>query len=793
MRSRANPSLMKKPALAALALVLAVAVAPALAAAQAAPSQPPSAAAEEIRSALVAAQLELDQLEAAQTRLRAAQDAYHAALEPALAAQAPDAHARAAQGFDLAARAAAAGRTPEFAAARAQVWTALLDGGHILVERAIADGDAAEAQIWLPLREFRRATRFARPNADATLALQALAAGNAQPAAALAAARADLLDTYQARLNAALADLAAAHARDFSARRAEAAALADGYFAILAPSFAEQCGVDLLADARQRFADLRAAAVSGQGVPAASARVDEALRGFRAAPLTEAEQARRAGQMMRYLKLVPIEYGRAIRNGEVAVDLEIREATTFRDGAQAAFDDLRGAYDARDAAKAAQAAELFAVLEEAIADASERRAVASPEDVRARSEQLTAVLAELTPTEWARQDAAADFDVVATALDQMEQAVAQGEYALAESARIEAYAVLESGPEAKIAAFAPQFKTSIEGYFWFGHAGAEGLAALIQRKASLEAVRAARASLDVELAQAQDALKGSNSPVAVATNSGIIVFREGLEAVLILAALMASFRTVANKHLRKPMWIGTALALAASVLTWLIMRGTISLFASFGEKLEAVVSIIAIGVLLLITNWFFHDVYWKGWMANFHKHKQSIIKGAAGQFAGLLILGFTSVYREGFETALFLQALTLGGGAATVAIGAVAGMALVMAVGLAIFALQAKLPIMKMLIFTGLLIGFVLLVMVGNTVHILQVVGWLPLTPIRWLDLPYWFGVWFGTYPTVEGLALQAAAAIFVIGSYILAERVHKRKVRSAAPPPPPLPATTGK
>jgi hypothetical protein len=115
----------------------------------------------------------------------------------------------------------------------------------------------------------------------------------------------------------------------------------------------------------------------------------------------------------------------------------------------------------------------------------------------------------------------------------------------------------------------------------------------------------------------------------------------------------------------------------------------------------------------------------------FDKHKQSIIKGAAGQFAGLLILGFTNVYREGFETALFLQALTLEGGAGTVLIGAAVGMALVLAVGLAIFALQAKLPIMKMLIFTGILIGFVLLVMVGNTVHIMQVVGWMPLTPIR--------------------------------------------------------------
>jgi high-affinity iron transporter len=162
-------------------------------------------------------------------------------------------------------------------------------------------------------------------------------------------------------------------------------------------------------------------------------------------------------------------------------------------------------------------------------------------------------------------------------------------------------------------------------------------------------------------------------------------------------------------------------------------------------------------------------------MANFHKQKQTIIKGAAGQFVGLLVLGFTSVYREGFETALFLQALTLEAGPAIVLAGAAAGMVLVLAIGLAIFILQAKLPIMKMLVFTGVLIGFVLLVMVGNTVHIMQVVGWLPINPIRWLQLPYWMGVWFGTYPTIEGLGLQAFAAAFVIGSYFLAERLQKR------------------
>jgi high-affinity iron transporter len=84
---------------------------------------------------------------------------------------------------------------------------------------------------------------------------------------------------------------------------------------------------------------------------------------------------------------------------------------------------------------------------------------------------------------------------------------------------------------------------------------------------------------------------------------------------------------------------------------------------------------------------------------------------------------------------------------------------------------------MKILIITGILIGTVLLQMVGSTVHVLQVVGWLPIHVILGLDIPYWLGTWFGIYPTWEGLSFQLAALIFVVGSYYLAEGLRKRRI----------------
>jgi high-affinity iron transporter len=199
-----------------------------------------------------------------------------------------------------------------------------------------------------------------------------------------------------------------------------------------------------------------------------------------------------------------------------------------------------------------------------------------------------------------------------------------------------------------------------------------------------------------------------------------------------------------------------------------------------GERLEAIVSLIAIGVLLLITNWFFHKVYWTGWMANFHARKRQLVGGVVaisiGQTIGLMTLGFTSIYREGFETVLFLQSLVLEAGASVVLQGIALGLLGTAVVGVITFALQVRLPYKKMLVVTGVMIGVVLLTMVGHTVHVMQSVGWLPITPLTGVFLPYWMGQWFGLFATLQGIGLQIAAATFVIGSYFLAERQNKSR-----------------
>jgi len=387
----------------------------------------------------------------------------------------------------------------------------------------------------------------------------------------------------------------------------------------------------------------------------------------------------------------------------------------------------------------------------------------------------------LIPEEWRKSSAQGDFDVIASMLDQMLVAIRNGEYDLAESSRLDAYAIMETGPEARLMVFAPELKLRLEELFWNGQGKSKGLAYLIKNQASYSEVKATRLQLDTYLSEAQTELTRNTAPAAIAMNAGIIVFREGLEAVVILASLLSSLKSVEERKYRKSMWLGSLLALLATMLTWLLAHEILQSLARYGEKLEAVVSILAIAILLVIMNWFFHKTYWTSWLANFHATKRRLLNEETGLFLGLTVLGFTSVYREGFEIVLFLQALVLEGGVPVVLMGVIGASVAVALVGMIVFRLQKNLPYMKILVITGILIGSVLLQMVGSTIHVLQVVGWLPIHVIQGLDLPYWLGSWFGIYSTWEGLSFQFAAMVFVIGSYYLAEGMRKHRLSSVS------------
>jgi high-affinity iron transporter len=259
-------------------------------------------------------------------------------------------------------------------------------------------------------------------------------------------------------------------------------------------------------------------------------------------------------------------------------------------------------------------------------------------------------------------------------------------------------------------------------------------------------------------------------------NSGVLVFREGLETILVLAAITASFLG-GNKAYRKPVAIGGGLALFASVATWFAAVWFIGMFGDRGLSVQAATGIPAIIVLLLVMNWFFHRVYWTGWISHHHKRRRRLLasvgeSGARSALLGLGLLGFTSVYREGFEIVVFLQGLRVTFGSAVVLEGVTLGLLFTAAVGVITFGLHRRLPYKRLLIITGAMLVVVLWVMVGEEVNEMQLAGWIGTTHISWLHIPGWAGTWFSIFPNVETFAAQAFAVTVVLGSYAGAQYV---------------------
>jgi high-affinity iron transporter len=137
----------------------------------------------------------------------------------------------------------------------------------------------------------------------------------------------------------------------------------------------------------------------------------------------------------------------------------------------------------------------------------------------------------------------------------------------------------------------------VERLFWEGDDATPGLRRLLSDRASLNEIRNSRGVLDTSLAAAQAALNAGTAPAAVVFNAATIVFREGLEAVLILASLLASM-IGANRQFKRLLAMGALVALAATALLFVLARDALLSFGRYSEQLEAIVSMVAIGVLL---------------------------------------------------------------------------------------------------------------------------------------------------------------------------------------------------
>lgn len=287
-----------------------------------------------------------------------------------------------------------------------------------------------------------------------------------------------------------------------------------------------------------------------------------------------------------------------------------------------------------------------------------------------------------------------------------------------------------------------------------------------------------------------DPTNRGTSSTAVILDIAVLVFREGLECILVLSAITASM-VGKNMHHRKAVGVGAILGAVATVVTWFIAIGIVGDLSDNLNALQvqAWTGLLAVIVLLVVMNWFFHKLYWGGWISMHNRKKKELMKGErkaeigeARVFWGMALLGFASFYREGFEVVLFLQSYNLKLGSHTVYLGALFGCFFAGIVAVLTFIAHHKLPYRKMLELTGGLLGVVLLVMVGEQAQEMQLAGWIGTTQIDWLEpyIPGWMGLWFSVFPTVQTLVAQGIAAVLVIGSFVVAKRKNEKEKVSA-------------
>jgi len=292
-------------------------------------------------------------------------------------------------------------------------------------------------------------------------------------------------------------------------------------------------------------------------------------------------------------------------------------------------------------------------------------------------------------------------------------------------------------------------------------------------------VRAALVDVDRELAR-----KGLAAPLVAFGFSFSILFREGVEAVLLIAILLGSLAAGSASNYKRPLALGIGAALVATSVLFVLATLVIDVAPLSRELLEAGTALIAVVVLIGVSFWLL--------ARREHRRRMEFMRArvasamAAGTTAAFAGLGFTAVFREGFETVLFYQALALfaEGLILWVVLGAVMAAVALAGVAYAILKLGKQLPLRPMLVAGASVLLLLSVAFVGNAVLSLQEADYLAATPVAHPRLPVFLAELTGIHPTKQGLLIQGVMlGIYILGAlYVFAwQPARRRRVTETA------------
>jgi high-affinity iron transporter len=275
----------------------------------------------------------------------------------------------------------------------------------------------------------------------------------------------------------------------------------------------------------------------------------------------------------------------------------------------------------------------------------------------------------------------------------------------------------------------------------------------IRQGVSAAEIQKQRADIEARLDHAAQMLAETSdfSGYYAFLNSALIILREGLEAALILAAIIAMLRVMGAAHAIRYLHLGWILALIVGVLTWLAAETVLTFSGQHRESMEGFISVFAAVALFYVGYWLHTRTEAKRWHAFIQDKVQSVLSSKS--IFGLIGISFFAVYREAFEVVLFYQALWLQNENSHKAIlgGFGAGAVALVAVTFAILKLGLRIPLKYFFGVTGALLYVMAFIFAGTGINQLQTAAWVPATPLNFPPAVPLLGI----YPTLETLVAQ--------------------------------------
>lgn len=258
-------------------------------------------------------------------------------------------------------------------------------------------------------------------------------------------------------------------------------------------------------------------------------------------------------------------------------------------------------------------------------------------------------------------------------------------------------------------------------------------------------------------------------------NSFAIIVREGLEAILIIAAIIAFLNATGSRKSIKYIHYGWIAALGAGVLTWFLARTVISISGAQREIIEGITALTAAAVLFYVSYWLITKIEVKKWKEYIHGKVENAV--SRNSVIALASVSFFAVYREAFETVLFYQALWYQAENSHSAViwGIVAGAGVLVVLFYVIFKMALRVPIKYFFTFTSIFLYFLAFILLGKGIKELQEAGVINTTPVEFL--PYIDAI--GFYPTMETAVPQAIlvlAFVFAVFWLRYAKRAREKK-----------------